>query len=117
MQHIHCDAVRPPRLPAATVLRSLAAMLAIVTLGASGTAWAAADLVLSQQTISTGQTVPPNTTGTVTMPVTNRGPDTATGVTLTYVIPANVSYVSATVPGGTCTLTTTRLRSRGPSST
>jgi uncharacterized repeat protein (TIGR01451 family) len=40
---------------------------------------------------------------TYTITVTNNGPDTGTGVTLTDTLPSNVTYVSATSTQGTCT--------------
>ena len=44
---------------------------------------------------------------TYTVTVTNNGPDTATGVTLTDTLPSGVKYVSATPTQGSCSGTTT----------
>lgn len=44
---------------------------------------------------------------TYTITVTNNGPATATGVTLTDTLPANVTFISATSTQGTCTGTST----------
>lgn len=44
---------------------------------------------------------------TYTVTVTNNGPATATGVTLTDTLPANVTFVSATPSQGSCTGTST----------
>ena len=88
----------------ASLLRSL---VLVVPFAASGTVWAqSADLVLSQHVIAPSDVFAAGTRGTITMLITNEGPDMATGVKLTDKIPAGATFVSmsTSVPGGTCAL-------------
>ena len=86
----------------ASLLRSL---VLVVPFAASGTVWAqSADLVLSQHVIAPSDVFAAGTRGTITMLITNEGPDMATGVKLTDTIPAGATFVSMSVPGGTCAL-------------
>ena len=42
---------------------------------------------------------------TFSVQVNNAGPSAATGVNVTTTVPGNLTYVSGTIPGGSCTLT------------
>ena len=94
----------------ASLLRSL---VLVVPFAASGTVWAqSADLVLSQHVIAPSDVFAAGTRGTITMLITNEGPDMATGVKLTDKIPADATFVSMSVPGGTCALVGSDLAGR-----
>ncbi|MGZ8830824.1 MAG: IPTL-CTERM sorting domain-containing protein, partial [Thermoanaerobaculia bacterium] len=66
---------------------------------------AIADLSIAKSA-SAGNIIP-GTNVTYTIVVTNNGPSTATGVTVTDVLPVAMTFVSATTTQGSCTGTTT----------
>ncbi len=61
---------------------------------------AGADLALA---VSAPGSAAPGSTVTITVTVTNQGPDTASGVTLNDVVPAGATGIGATTTQGTCT--------------
>jgi uncharacterized repeat protein (TIGR01451 family) len=62
-----------------------------------------ADLSVTKTSSPNQPQIPANTDVTYTITVTNLGPASASGVTLTDTIPANMTFVSATSTQGSCT--------------
>ena len=69
---------------------------------ANTTVNASADLAITKTATPNPVVLGNNVTFTITL--TNNGPSTATSVTTTDTLPANISFVSATLSQGTCTL-------------
>ena len=77
----------------------------------AGAAWIfvavpSADLAITK-TVSPGGPFAPNQPATYTITVTNNGPGSSSGVTVTDALPAQVTFVSATPTQGSCSGTTT----------
>lgn len=101
------DAPARPTVPPGTLSNAVPddragqTRVAFATPGAYTVAGAAtgADVIMSLRAASAPSTVGSNTTFTIT--VTNGGPDAAAGVTMTDVLPASFTYVSASSTRGT----------------
>ncbi len=84
--------------------RTFLISLAFVLFSFGKTAWAqSADMVFSQHTISPSGSMPAGSRATISLKVTNNGPDLAQNVIMTDTLPAGASFVSMTFPGGVCT--------------
>ena len=83
--------------PAFSIARSLVVAFAAM---ASLSAWAAADLVLNHS--DTPDPGPAGGIFTYTLRIDNNGPDPATGITLTDLLPPGSQFISATPSTGTC---------------
>src|SRR5262249_26254916 len=99
----HCDrllrflSVQSHRWAAIT----LAVALILIELCAAAAQPPAANLSVSSITVSPANpTVASNFTYTIN--ISNSGPNSATGVVVTNVLPAGVAFVSGTGPGGAC---------------